>query len=90
MLRRLQAAGVWVLFAVIYILAVPSFIIALLPKLLICLVSGGAVICSVLIISRTEKYTEQLNGIIGFRNFITLAEKDRLEKMLEEDPHFVD
>ena len=82
----LGAAGVWVLFAVIYILAVPSFIIALLPKILICLVSGGAVICSVLIISRTEKYTEQLNGIIGFRNFITLAEKDRLEKMLEEDP----
>ena len=80
----LGAAGVWVLFAVIYILAVPSFIIALLPKLLICLVSGWAVICSVLIISRTEKYTEQLNGIIGFRNFITLAEKDRLEKLVAD------
>lgn len=46
------------------------------------------VIASSFLIKRTEKYTKQLGEIVGFKNFITLAEKDRLEKLLADNPQF--
>lgn len=41
---------------------------------------------AVSMICRTDAYTAKLNWIIGFKNFITLTEKDRLEAMLADDP----
>ena len=35
-----------------------------------------------------EAFVKQLNEIIGFKNFIKLAEKNQLEKMLEQDPQY--
>ena len=37
---------------------------------------------------RTKAYTDKLNDILGFKNFIELAEKDQLEMMIEQDPQF--
>ncbi len=71
-----------------YTIFVPSFIIGILPKILLCLLSCAAVGLSVILISKNKSYVEQLNEIVGFKNFIELAEKDRLETMLEENPQF--
>lgn len=35
---------------------------------------------------RTEEFTEKLGHILGFKQFITVTEKDRIKIMLEEDP----
>lgn len=69
-----------------YMLFLPNAIMGYLPKALICIVSCLCIVCSVLLIGRTKNYNEELNQIVGFKNFITLAEKDRLEKLLEKDP----
>lgn len=69
-----------------YMLFLPNAIMGYLPKALLCIVSCLCIVCSVLLIGRTKSYNEQLNQIVGFKNFITLAEKDRLEKLLKDDP----
>lgn len=35
---------------------------------------------------RTKEFTEKLGHILGFKQFITVTEKDRIKLMLEEDP----
>ena len=57
-----------------------------MPKILICLSSYAIIIVSVTLISRTDDYTDQLNKILGFKDFIESVEKDRLETMIEENP----
>lgn len=37
---------------------------------------------------REKSYDEQLNSIIGFRDFLRDAEKDRLETLLADDPQY--
>lgn len=75
-------------FAAVYILFIPSYIIEIVPKLILCIVGFAIVIFSTTIISRTEEYTEKLNKIIGFRDFILYAEKEKLEAMLEQNPEY--
>ena len=41
-----------------------------------------------LIRRRTDYYARITNEILGFRKFLKVAEKDRLEKMLEENPQY--
>lgn len=74
------------LFTAAYVWLLPSPIMELAPKILVCAVAYIIVMASVTIISRTDEYNRTLNEIIGFRNFIMSAEKDRLETMLNEDP----
>ena len=74
------------LFSLIYVLFLPSYYVEVIPKIILCVVGFAIVMLSACIISRTEKYTEKLNHIVGFREFITLTEKDKLEAMLEENP----
>lgn len=74
------------LFSVIYVLFLPSYYVEVAPKIILCVVGFAIVMLSACIISRTEAYTEKLNHIVGFREFITLTEKDKLEAMLEENP----
>ncbi len=74
------------LFSLIYVWLIPSFIIEVLPKILLCAIGYAIVMLSTLIISRTPEYTEKLNHIIGFRDFILYTEKDKLETMLESNP----
>lgn len=49
----------------------------------------AATLCAVMAphcISRTEKYTQALGGILGFKDFILYTEEDKLKVMLEEEP----
>ncbi|MGN0812119.1 MAG: DUF2207 domain-containing protein [Candidatus Coproplasma sp.] len=73
-------------FTALYVWIVPSYIMETLPKILICVFGFAIVIWSVNIVSRTDEYTEKLNHILGFRDFIESVEKDRLETMVEENP----
>lgn len=74
--------------SLVYALLSPAWIMGFLPKFLLCAAACAASAVSVTVISRSDKYTEQLNQIVGFKNFILLAEKDRLEKLIEDDPQF--
>lgn len=75
-------------FTALYVLLVPSYLMGWVPKLILCALCCAEIILSAFLISRTKEYTTALNDIVGFRNFIQLAEKDKLEVMLEEDPQF--
>lgn len=74
--------------SLLYALLLPGLIMAFLPKFLLCAISLAVVCTSVIIISRTTEYNRKLSEIVGFRNFILAAEKDRLEKTLESDPQY--
>jgi hypothetical protein len=76
------------IFTALYALILPSAIMELSSKIIVCIAGFLIIILSVFIISRTEEYTKKLNDIVGFRNFILYTEKDRLETMLEQDPQF--
>ncbi|MDE7086888.1 MAG: DUF2207 domain-containing protein, partial [Clostridia bacterium] len=83
--------GIAVLSAVcvaVYVFFVPSYIVEVLPKIILGAAGFAIVMLSTLLVSRTEKYTQKLNKIVGFRNFILYAEKNRLETMLEQNPEF--
>ena len=81
-------AALALLFCGLYVLLVPSYVIEIVPKLLICAIGFAIIMLSVWIISRSEEYCEKLNRIVGFREFIETAEKDKLEEMLESNPEF--
>lgn len=72
----------------VFTLAIPGALMPLIPKLLLSVLGFSAVAAAVAIISRTREYTNELNGIVGFRNFIIYAEKERLEALLEDDPQY--
>lgn len=76
------------LFSALYLVLVPSYVIEPLPKFLLAAICFAIVMLSVSLICRKEEYTEKLNRIIGFKEFIETAEKDKLEEMLESNPEF--
>lgn len=76
------------LFVLFYVLFTPSYVIEVVPKILIGVVGFAIVILSSIMMSRTDAYVQKLNKIIGFRQFIMYAEKDKLETMLEGNPEF--
>lgn len=67
---------------------IPNSVMPLLPKILFTALCFATVSLSVLIITRTKEHNSRLNMIVGFRNFILNAEKDRLEMLLESDPQY--
>jgi uncharacterized membrane protein YgcG len=77
-----------ILCSVIYVMVLPEAICDLASKIIVCIFGFAMVIGSVSIVSRTKDYTEKLNMIVGFRNFILYTEKDKLEAMLEDNPQF--
>lgn len=72
----------------IFTLIIPSSLLPTIPKLLLCILCFGIAAASAVLISRTNEYNEKLNHIVGFRNFIMYAEKERLEALLESDPQY--
>lgn len=56
--------------------------------LIVIVVAFIGMIASAFIPKRTAYGREVLEQIIGFRNFVEVAEKDRLEALLEEDPEY--
>ena len=78
-----------VAYCVIYALISPVYIIGgFIPSIFIAAASCLITAASVFLTCRTESYNAKLNEIVGFRNFILLAEKDRLETLIEDDPQF--
>ncbi|MDE6373000.1 MAG: DUF2207 domain-containing protein [Clostridia bacterium] len=73
-------------FTVIYILFTPSYVIEIIPKIILGAVGFAIIMLSTLIVSRTPAYIEKLNKIVGFRDFILHTEKEKLEMMLNENP----
>ena len=52
-------------------------------------VFGALASCIAPFISRrTDYYTHMLGEVVGFRDFLTLAEKDKLEMMLTDNPQY--
>lgn len=79
-------AAVCLVLCFLYALFVPNWVMGFIPKFLLCAVCCVICALSVTLLNRSEEYIKQLNEIVGFKNFILLAEKDRIEKMLEDDP----
>ena len=49
----------------------------------------GLVMCfAPFINSRTDEYNKKLNDLVGFKNFIAHAEKDRIELLLKDNPQY--
>lgn len=71
-----------------YVFLIPDYIMGKIVKLVICAISCITVALSAILINRSDNYAKQLGEIVGFRNFILLAEKDKLEKLLEDNPDF--
>lgn len=70
------------------IIIIPSSLLPIVPKCILCVLSLAIPAISVMLVCRTESYNEKLNHIVGFRSFIVHAEKDRLEALLESDPQY--
>lgn len=75
-------------FVVAWWLLLPEYLLGNVACILLAAVCAVIAMSSVMLISRTKSYTKKLNDIVGFREFIKIAEKDQLEMLLEDDPQF--
>ncbi len=55
-------------------------------KIVLCIFVFGCCFITQGALSRTEKYQEVLGDILGFKEFITVTEEDKIKFMLEENP----
>lgn len=87
-----KATKVLIFSAIIYTLVcIIGFSMLNIPmyiSLIVAVVSFSGMAMSSFIPRRTDYGREILEHIIGFRNFVEVAEKDRLEALLEEDPEY--
>lgn len=81
-------AGIILVLGFVYCVAIPSSLLGMGAKIIIYIFTAPLFIAPVWLVTRTEKYNEVLGNIIGFKQFLTLAEKAELEMMLEKDPQF--
>lgn len=56
-------------------------------KIVICVFAFACVFITHRALSRDEGYLQLLGDILGFKDFITVTEEDKIKFMLEEDPH---
>lgn len=75
-------------FSALYLVLVPTYVMEVVPKFILAAIGLAIVMLSVSLISRTDDYTEKLNRIVGFKEFIETVEKEKLEEMLESNPEF--
>lgn len=68
--------------------AVPFDVMGWLERIAFTLGLGIPSMIAPFLIVRKDSYNEQLNSIIGFRDFLRDAEKDRLETLLADDPQY--
>lgn len=54
----------------------------------LCLLSVGTAIAAPFLLRRRKEYVQAVAPLLGFRDYIRLAEKDRLETMLAQDPAY--
>ncbi len=77
-----------VLLAVGVSFVVPADVMGIFERVVFALTLGASSALAPFLTARTEYYDEQLNGILGFRNFLRDAEKERLELLLADDPQY--
>ncbi len=63
------------------VIATPAVIAMMAAVVACCLIAP-------FIARRTKYYTDELNEILGFKDFLQTAEKERLEMLLEENPQY--
>ncbi len=73
-------------FSAVYVIFIPSHIVEIAPKIIICIIGFAIIIFSTSIISKTEEYRKHLGIILGFKDFIANVEKEKLEMMLKDNP----
>ena len=67
---------------------VPQTILINYMNILLILASSGTAIAAPYMLRYTKEYAEKLGPLLGFRHFIEIAEKDKLEKMIEGNPSY--
>ena len=75
-----------VVFTLIFVFVIAEHVMTEYEKLLLCI---GVFLSSFLtqaLLSRTEKYRKVLEDILGFKEFITATEGEKVKFMLEENP----
>lgn len=75
-------------FGALYVLILPNYLMDYGAKIALFIVCALIFTLAVTLVNRTQAYTDKLNEIIGFKQFIELAEKQQLERMLADDPQF--
>ena len=91
MLRMLLLALyliVVVLACVAVMLVVPTDAMLWTEKAIFAVCVGATAAIAPFLTRRSDEYTEQLNEVIGFRNFLRDVEKPQLEMMLKDDPQY--
>ena len=73
---------------VVYCLVMPLDVLPLYATLPLGLGVAGSVLLAPLISRRTPYYTRELDEIMGFKDFLQSAEKERLELLLAENPQY--
>ena len=74
--------------AAVYGIFTPAYVFPVWARFVVGILTAGTMAFSALYRRRTREYAEALGGIVGFRDYIRLAEKDKMETMLEENPSF--
>lgn len=77
-----------IIVSVAVMLAVPTDAMAWTEKFIFAVCIGVTAALAPFLTRRKDEYTEQLNEVIGFRNFLRDAEKPQLEMMLQDDPQY--
>lgn len=87
----------YALFATLFIVSAVASLLMLLAYRDVLAFAEAAVIAAVIALNcvmipfiarRTKYYTDELNEIVGFKDFLVTAEKERLETLLEENPQY--
>jgi uncharacterized membrane protein len=79
---------IYLLFGVIYLVSLNSQTLDFKAGLILLISFYFTFLIIPAIVNRTPYYNEILGQIIGFKNFLATAEKERLEAMLEENPNY--
>lgn len=66
----------------------PQTLLLSVFTIFLCLLASGTAIVAPFLLRHNKAYIDELNPLLGFREFIRLAEKERLELLLEQDPEF--
>ena len=69
-------------------LVLPSDVLSVAEKAAVGVTCALLALISPFMRKRTKFYNDVLGELVGFKDFLTLAEKDKLEKLLKDDPQY--
>ena len=75
-----------VIFGLLFVFAFANHVMTEWEKAVLCIAVFGACMITQNVLSRTERYMKTLGDILGFKEFITVTEEDKIKVMLEENP----